>query len=324
MGEIAKVAEAFSAPIVKFIEVVSRGIGCAYEPTHTRKMADAKAYEITTIAKALRDNADLPAFFDRDGVQIDLRDINALAERASRRALLQEMRKQQNIEAIVDRAYEEIQKETEVSSEQVDDDWIVRFFNSVEDVSKEDLQKIWSRVLAEEIKKPKSFSMRTLDILKNISLSEARLFQDFSFCLLSTQNRVFIPNDEAIWSEVGLQFGDVYTLSCAGLINLTTIDLLLDVSQRKALIYNQKIVGTIERKETIPNDIVHVNIYCLTESGMDIAKVLNINDEKSKNFAVKFFSRLKKVRNTYIIRAYLIMNIYEGYIKHETQDLLIE
>jgi hypothetical protein len=127
VGVIEDIVKAGVEPISKLIDVASRGIGTLYEPTKIKKFAKAKAFEMSTIAQAIRDNPDLPIFYGRDGVQIDSTDAKALAERASSRFMLQEIRKQQNIEAVVDKAYEELQQEQYVTSEPVDDDWIVRF-----------------------------------------------------------------------------------------------------------------------------------------------------------------------------------------------------
>jgi len=324
MGELIEAAKALSAPATKLIEVVSRGIGRGYDPRYKKRMADATAYEIDTIAGAIRRNGDVPILFDKEGVQLDARSAQDLIERTGMRLFSQEVRKQQNIESIVDKAYEELKNQDTVSNEPVDDDWIVRFFNSVEDVSNEKLQDIWARILAEEIKKPKSFAMRTLEILKNISLEEAQLFENLAFCLLKSQNRIFIPNVLTILKEDDVHFGDIYALSCAGLINLTLIELLLNVSQQKASIHNHKIIGVIEQKESKPDDIIRIGIYCLTESGKDIANVLNVDNDKAKGFAVKFLSYLKKDRSNYSISAYEVIGQSGGYIHHTTQDLLVD
>lgn len=322
MGEIAKVAEAFSAPIVKFIDVVSRGIGCAYEPTHTRKMADAKAYEITTIAKALRENADLPAFFDRDGVQIDLRDMNALAERASRRALLQEMRKQQNIEAIVDKAYEKIQKESEISSEPVDDDWIIRFFNSVEDVSNEKVQEIWGRILAGEISKPKSFSMRTLDVLKSITTQEATLLQEISFCILRTPTSAFIPRVEHLWEEFNIEFNSIRLLGEVGIINLYPHNLIIKDNQPQAMIFNDQIVGVIKNTPEQLQGKIYLDMESLTESGRQLLDIITTDQLKSSLFALKYFQHIKATYTNCEVTAFKVICETKNDIRCGTEDLL--
>ena len=58
----------------------------------------------------------------------------------------------------------------------MDKDWFTRYFNIVQDISNEDIQDLWAKLLAGEIKQPGSFSYRTLETLKNMTTDEAELF----------------------------------------------------------------------------------------------------------------------------------------------------
>ncbi len=62
----------------------------------------------------------------------------------------------------------------EANDEPVDPDWFTRWCDSAEKVSNEDLQKLWARALAGEVTTPGSFSLRTLEFLKNLSQAEAK------------------------------------------------------------------------------------------------------------------------------------------------------
>ena len=55
----------------------------------------------------------------------------------------------------------------------IDTDWLFRWRESAGQTSSSELQNLWGRLLAGEIKSPGSFSLRTLDFLKNISSTEA-------------------------------------------------------------------------------------------------------------------------------------------------------
>ena len=81
-----------------------------------------------------------------------------------------------NVGAIAGHAAEEL-KGKEVSDHDPDPDWIARFFDGAQDVSSEELQKLWGRILAREVKSSGKTSLRTLSILKNMTQQEA---QDFS------------------------------------------------------------------------------------------------------------------------------------------------
>lgn len=73
-------------------------------------------------------------------------------------------------------------KATDVS---VDDDWIYRWRDYASSTSAEQLQHLWGKVLAGEVKKPGSFSLRTLEFLRCLDVREATLIEDMAqyvFC----------------------------------------------------------------------------------------------------------------------------------------------
>ena len=81
-----------------------------------------------------------------------------------------------NVKSIADHAAEQL-GEMEVRDHDPDPDWAARFFDIAQDVSSEDLQKLWARILAGEVETPGRTSLRTLSILKNVSQSEAKQFE---------------------------------------------------------------------------------------------------------------------------------------------------
>nr|WP_306458270.1 DUF2806 domain-containing protein [Pseudomonas viridiflava] len=97
-----------------------------------------------------------------------------VTSRALERVTHQEIRRQNNIDDIVRGAAGCLPPE--VSSEEVDEDWIVNFFNLGQDIGNPQMQKIWSRLLAGEVAKPGSFESRTVQAVKSLSVDDAKLF----------------------------------------------------------------------------------------------------------------------------------------------------
>lgn len=100
-----------------------------------------------------------------------------LVARAGNRALADAIRKESNCERVLILAANEVQQSENVSDEPLDEDWLTRFFDIVGDVSSEDMQLIWSKILAGEIEQAGKFSLRTLETIRNVSKSEAEIFQ---------------------------------------------------------------------------------------------------------------------------------------------------
>ena len=99
------------------------------------------------------------------------------------RVMFQESKRQKNIENVIVRAAQELQDE-QVQDHEPDHDWTARFFSSAQDISSVDMQEIWARILAGEVRAPNSTSLRTLNILKDMSSKNAREFSDLEACTI--------------------------------------------------------------------------------------------------------------------------------------------
>ena len=79
----------------------------------------------------------------------------------------------------------------EVQDHQVDHDWTARFFSDVQDVSSEQFQDLWAKVLAGEVERPRSTSIKTLGILRNLDKENADLFRrPCSVCVSTTPDGI--------------------------------------------------------------------------------------------------------------------------------------
>lgn len=105
----------------------------------------------------------------------------------------------------------------------IDTDWLNRFFGIVEDVSDEDMQDIWARILAGENKHPSSYSLRTLDVLRNMSKEEAKLFVDCTkyLCL---KDKLLIEDDYGLSLDEQLLLTDIGLISNEDLQNIITVN----------------------------------------------------------------------------------------------------
>ena len=148
MSKVIEAIKTFVEPANKLIDAVSSAIGKVYEPTHVKRMANAHAHEINVIGKALSENADIPIVYDKGGISADIKDYDDFVKRTQGRMAYQELRKQQNIESVTEQAYQLLENETQCSNEPVSQDWMIRFFNSVEDISEIQMQSIWAKILA--------------------------------------------------------------------------------------------------------------------------------------------------------------------------------
>ena len=166
-----------SEPLTKLVEVVSQGIGTLYSPFGTVRQAKADAKSKIIHAKT-----------DADVLSIE--------KRAHDRLIHREALRQQNIESITSQAGKEMPEH--VSKDEVNKDWTIQFFDYAQDVHDEDLQQLWSRILAGEVSSPGRYSKRTLQFLKSLDKWEAELFSSIcSFALQDKNGWHFLFIDEA-------------------------------------------------------------------------------------------------------------------------------
>jgi Protein of unknown function (DUF2806) len=93
----------------------------------------------------------------------------------------EERRKLENRVAATQAALEDIQANPAAADAQaeIQDDWLNLFARLAEDKSSDDLRRLFGKVLAGEIKKPGSFSLRTIQILATVSKEELAFVSDF-------------------------------------------------------------------------------------------------------------------------------------------------
>ena len=129
--------------------------------------------------------------------------INDLVD--SRELTLTELMKCRNLLKIAKMADEEYAKENKrikTESPTFDFDWFLRFFESAGNISNEDMQKLWAKVLCEEYKKPNSHSYRALEKLYHLSKNEALLFKECAdFRIETPYNEVFVLSSEETFSK---------------------------------------------------------------------------------------------------------------------------
>ncbi|MCI6090332.1 MAG: DUF2806 domain-containing protein [Solobacterium sp.] len=99
-------------------------------------------------------------------------------------------------------------------------DWFIRYYEASGDISDKEMQVLWAKILAGEIEKPSSYSLRTLDVLRNMSKEEAECF--VKICNASVKSgpeKYVIPIDQDYLSKNGIDYSDILMLEEIGLIN---------------------------------------------------------------------------------------------------------
>ncbi|MCY3674564.1 MAG: DUF2806 domain-containing protein [Paracoccaceae bacterium] len=104
-----------------------------------------------------------------------------LDNHVSERIQFQEQKRLANAKSVIYKAAQEL-GDKEVPDQEPDHDWTARFFSFVQDVSSEEMQILWAKILAGQVERPDSMSLRTLGVLQEMDRNTAELFEKFCSC----------------------------------------------------------------------------------------------------------------------------------------------
>ena len=166
--------------VEKLLDMVSSGVGAVAASWLMRRDAAAQADSIRLIAQA---QADARKILETGGALADFQADMTVTKSVQAGIQLQAEKQMGNVAAVFHEA-RTLLGDKEVPDKLVNPDWSARFFDDVKDVSSGQLRSIWARILAGEVETPGRSSLRTLEVLKNMTQEDARMFEGFAECLV--------------------------------------------------------------------------------------------------------------------------------------------
>ena len=175
-----------------------------------------------------------------------------------------------------------------VPDDQISDEALSQtFFNhwrrEAEMIDEDDLRQFWASLLVEETKQPGSISPRTLDVARNLSREEARLFEHMA---KYSRGRSLFVNDKGE-PPIG-RYGDLLQLINAGVLGGQS-------SQQEFQVH----MDSVEQKNCADilfendgflikcfGDKVNVSCHVLTNEGFALTKIQNIRRSQDDIIAI--------------------------------------
>ena len=241
-------------PIDTLIRKISDAVGVLYEPRQIKGVAKAKADAVLTEAKSGIEIADLH-------------------RRAVRRFVEEEAQYQKNMEDITVKALPQLNENAKPDS--IENDWIVNLFDKCRIVSDNEMQDLWSRVLAGEANAPGTYSKRTVNCLSDLDKADATLFT--KLCGFGWQIGDIVPLvfdvQAEIYNRYGINFGALSHLDSIGLVqfhNVTGFKLLRLPKSILSHYYGKPLHLSLP-KDT-DNELV-VGMVLLTRIGKELAPI---------------------------------------------------
>lgn len=143
-----------------------------------------------------------------------------IMDRAMSHMIAEEFKSQENRESVSRIALEDLSEpapnedQAGEGKDPLDEDWITKFSRYAEQVSNIDMQRMWARVLAGEVRKPGSYSFRTLRFLSDMDQRTGEVFQDLARHNLANNALFLLPEQY----NSGPNHRKITTLLDAGLI----------------------------------------------------------------------------------------------------------
>jgi uncharacterized repeat protein (TIGR03899 family) len=231
--------------------------------------------------------------FSLDGALLAEEKQAPIEDRSFRRNKLTELRQQQNIEAIILRAIKYCSNSN--ISERTDQDWFSSFITLAEGISNKTMQDLWAKILAGEVSQQGSFSLKTLQAFRTMSIGEAKLLA--KACSISMTDsrkkniRVItgayqVPKllnffnkqrqQQFDLNQVGLSYADILTLADNHLLfEQETESHSLGKNEQIQFHYNGKPVNFIAKK----SDCI-LTFYKFTSIGAELAMLITDNDDQ--------------------------------------------
>ncbi|MCB8887670.1 DUF2806 domain-containing protein [Vreelandella malpeensis] len=295
MGLEIKDLTGLSQPLTRLIEVTSAGLGKSTESFFRVKKAKAFAKQLDIVSEALKKHGK-----DLGGVKFSSEDIELIAketgldahqakeytelmQRASSTEFSRSVQKQVNTESVLSHAAEELSDDTSIPEKDIDEDWLSLYFSIIENVSSDYMHRLWGKVLAGEMRSPDGFSLRTLEVLKTMTIQEAELFSKVVRKTVFNSDKVLIATNDA-WGEVydGLGFADYNLLEQIGLVQSLAIN-FLDLKKGDRIFFNNKgrVLTGIEFDEDVER--FSISYTALTKIGNDIFSLIQNKETDYKH-----------------------------------------
>lgn len=287
--------------VIKLWETLTeKGVGSLLSPWQIGREGKARnnlrREELLMLAQAEVDTADIRAgrkSFERDGSLRLLTNklpadgtteqyaggiieptINflSLADVSARNSATEEARREINASKAIIYAEEVLSNDPQTPPERsIDDDWLFTWRDYAGGVSTEDLQQLWGKVLAGEVKSPGSYSLRTLEFLRGLSKDEAEHISSLaSFVIEGRIVRSLKPflDEHGVTFNLLLAMQELGLLSGVEALGLTTSYKSL-ASERfvRALRSNGKVL-VVENDD--PSKVLTLEVYLLTGVGSQL------------------------------------------------------
>jgi len=183
------------------------------------------------------------------------------------------------------------------------------------------MQELWGRILAGEVKQPKSYSLRTLDLLRNLCKEDAEVFIKLSQFAVHAGNDYFlIKGKNKILDKFNIHYSEIALLQEIGILHtgeMISYNFMQTTTATQTPVIFGNTIVLFDRKENSPKQSISVTLF--TNIGKELLKLVTINTDfkyiqwfakelRSDKTNLKY-GRIIKIHDKYIERTKLLLEI---------------
>lgn len=249
------VAVVGTATGVALINKIGNAIGWWTAPIQTKRMAEAEAKAAMIQAESDIEVADLK-------------------RRAEARVASESIKQQANMESIIYASLSYLN--SDATPQDMEDDWVTNFFEKCRNVSDEEMQQVWARILAGEANKPGSFSRKTVNVMEDLGKADAELFRNLCRFAWTYQDSVLViplvfDLQREIYNQQGVRFESCTHLETLGLVNTEGLTSLSLMTKQFTVSYDKRTIMVSSNDDKISTG--HVKF---TRAGLELYHICEV------------------------------------------------
>ncbi len=227
-----------------------------------------------------------------------------LEDRSSKRERLAGLRKQENIEAIMEKTFNFCASKS--IDKRPDLDWFNRYITLAENVSNKTMQDLWAKILSGELSRPGLYSLKALKVFRDMSIVDAKLLAKACSLAVKDQSKKNIRIISGTYQQPGLlnffnkdrqqhinlsHFG----LNYADLLSLADNNLIFKQESESSMMASGETLNFyyngLPLKLSSKRANIAIQFYKFTPIGTELANL--ITDKPNDDFFVTLKQQLK-------------------------------
>ena len=226
----------------------------------------------------------------------------------TQRIEFQERKRMANIKSVIGKAANML-TDKKVTDYEPDPDWTARFFDCIQDISSEDMQKIWAKILAGEVERPGKTSLRTMDILRNMTKKDAEMFEKITG---------FVIGNDFIFYEYSflkpspsspISFDSISNLQDCGLIRSSISQKEIGCKDGAKIFLKYHGNGLEISKCPNAKEMIDIHVFVLTAAGKELLQVVQSATQMEY---LQIFSRFLELKNYELFHLEDVTNLSNG------------